>query len=99
MDTINELKEIVKKQGFEEEKRLLFQLELFRNLKGDEMDKILKKILELSKVEPTVIKHFVEGFQQTAKEFVEGEYIERGVEGVEEFVNKQEEEVDQALSE
>ncbi len=93
MDTISQLKSIAKEHELDGLDNILLQLEIMKNIQSPEIQKTMDKILELAQIEPSVISHFIEGFQKTAAAFNAGKYSATDAESLTHFIDDQAEEL------
>lgn len=89
MDTISRLKTIATEHELEGLDNILLQLEIMKNIQSPEIQKTLDKILELAQIEPSVLTHFIEGFQKTAAAFNSGSYHAADADTLSKFIDEQ----------
>lgn len=89
MDTISQLKAIAKEHELDGLENINLQLEVMRAMNAPEIQQTLDKILELALIEPSIITHFIEGFQKTAAAFTAGKYVLSDAENMSSFIDDQ----------
>lgn len=89
MDTISQLKAIAKEHELDGLENINLQLEVMRAMNAPEIQRTLDKILELALIEPSIIAHFIEGFQKTAAAFTAGKYVLSDAESMSSFIDDQ----------